>query len=70
MAKYSDERVDNIVTSKSRSVFILHRYVNVHIDIYQTAPLRAATCIPTPKKFCSSKCGLVNIQNEDVVNLF
>ena len=60
-----DEEANNIVTSTAVSGFILHRYVNLHIDIYQVVPLRAASYTATPEKFSNAKCGLINIQNED-----
>ena len=43
----------------------LYDIEDIHLSVYQTKPLRAASYIPTPEKFNNPKCGLINIQNED-----
>ena len=35
------------------------------VDIFQTRDLRGSSYIETPSKFKHSRCGLVNIQNND-----
>lgn len=37
-----------------------------YIDIYKTIPLRGSSYIPTPEPFNNSRCGLINIQNDDL----
>ena len=45
--------------------WIIKNFLNIFIDIYETKPIRAASYIPTPQKFNNSRCGLINIQNDD-----
>jgi len=44
------------------SVKKIHR---VFLKSYTVKPVRGSSYIPTPEKFAHSKCGLVNINNED-----
>ena len=41
------------------------KFINIFIDIYETNPIRGSSYIPTPPKFNNSRCGLINIQNDD-----
>ena len=43
----------------------LSKMLNIFIDIYETNPIRGSSYIPTPPKFNNSRCGLINIQNDD-----
>ena len=45
--------------------WIIKKFLNIFIDIYETKPIRAASYIPTPQQFNNSRCGLINIQNDD-----
>ena len=45
--------------------WVIKKFLNIFIDIYETKPIRAASYIPTPPKFNNSRCGLINIQNDD-----
>ena len=47
------------------SGWIIKRFVNIFINVYETSPIRAASYIPTPPKYNNAKCGLINIQNDD-----
>ena len=56
-----DECTTNLMSSPSR--YPLHRYLNLHVDVFEIKTLRAASYTPTPENFRSPKCGLVNIEN-------
>ena len=47
------------------SGWIIKKHLNIFIDIYETNPIRGSSYIPTPPKFNNSRCGLINIQNDD-----
>ena len=48
-----------------KSGYKFEEIVKFDIDIFETKPLRGSSYIPTPEKYANSKCGLVNIKNED-----
>jgi hypothetical protein len=60
-----ENKMDNINDLIGGSGWQVKKYRNLAIDIFETKPLRASSYIPTPERFSSPKCGLVNIQNKD-----
>lgn len=60
------ERFDIRDRSKGQgSGWIIHRYINLSVDIFDIVPLRGSSYIPTPEKYSNPKCGLVNVRNDD-----
>jgi hypothetical protein len=43
----------------------VNTFNNIKIESYQTKVSRGSSYIKTPDKFSNSRCGLINIQNED-----
>ena len=47
------------------SGYTIKKINHVFLKSFKVKPLRGSSCIPTPEKFANSRCGLVNIKNED-----
>jgi hypothetical protein len=56
---------DEIGERVEGSGWTLYRYLYFAIDMFKIRPIRASSYIPTPEKYASPKCGLINIKNED-----
>ena len=64
--KELNAKCDDVGTvGENGSGWIIKKFLNIFIDIYETNPIRAASYIPTPPKYNNSRCGLINIQNDD-----
>ena len=53
-------------SSERDSGWFIVKYNHIDVDFFETKPLRAASYIPTPEKYNHSRCGLINIKNEDL----
>ena len=41
----------------------LRRITSLSLKVYKIKPPRGSSYIPTPDRYCNSRCGLINIQN-------
>ena len=47
------------------SGYTVKKINHVFLKSYKVKPIRGSSYIPTPEKFANSRCGLINIKNED-----
>jgi hypothetical protein len=52
-------------TKHKGSGYAVKKIQQVFLKSYSVNPIRGSSWIPTPEKFANSRCGLVNIKNED-----
>jgi hypothetical protein len=79
-AVYSEEAIKTFIKSKKPDVlkrmekriealvgsgWAIKQITGLFITTYTQTPSRGSSYIPTPEKYKNSKCGLINIQNED-----
>jgi predicted nucleic acid-binding Zn-ribbon protein len=75
---YSSSQIDRVVDSLIEDLLNRFEHINhkgsgytvkkinhVFLKSYKVKPIRGTSYIPTPEKFANSRCGLVNIKNED-----
>ena len=43
----------------------IKRWIKYTIDMFKIRPLRAGSYIPTPERYSNSRCGLINVKNND-----
>ena len=53
-------------TKHKSSGWVLKQIIKFFVNIHDVKPIRGSSYIPTPDKYKNPKCGLVNIQNNDV----
>ena len=60
------ESIEHADGASLDSGWIVKTYDLLFVDIFETKPLRGSSYIETPEQFSNSKCGLINIQNDDL----
>jgi hypothetical protein len=63
--KEMEGRLENIGNELEGSNWKISRWRAFRFDIFKIKPLRAGSYIPTPARYANSRCGLINIQNDD-----
>ena len=53
------------IHGESGSGWYIVKYNHIDIDLFETKHLRAASYIQTHEKYNNSRCGLINIKNDD-----
>ena len=60
------ESIEHADGASIDSGWIVKTYDLLFIDKFETKPLRGSSYIETPEQFKNSKCGIINIQNDDM----
>ena len=61
-----DYKIDALIERTKGSGWRIKQFEILSIEIYQIKPARGSSYIPTPAPYNNSRCGLVNIQNNDL----